>query len=120
MDLDHCCGRGIKWTVKTVQNVPYIRRIGFNVCPNCGMPRLFDFRIYAPGQEIRKPYFGKAAIKQYNKWQRILNNGRQGTLSKQYFYYGEFQQCKNGYFKTYRKNFNNEKEFLFKGKVKII
>lgn len=96
----------------------------FGICPNCGQKHFIDYKQILENddnfKEKVKTFKGVAATKEYDKWQSILNNGYQGTLSKQYFYYGEFQRAKNGYFKTYRKNFNNEKEFLFKGKIKII
>lgn len=96
----------------------------FGICPVCGTKYFIDYKQILEDadnfEEKVKTFKGNAAEVEFKKWKRILNNGRQGTLPKQFFYFGEYQRSKNGYFKTYRKNFNNEKEFLFKEKVKIV
>ncbi|MBQ2391399.1 MAG: hypothetical protein II306_06480 [Clostridia bacterium] len=94
----------------------------FGYCPNCGKQHFVDYKQIIEDDNVKekiKTFTGKPAVEEYNKWQNIINKDYNGTLSKQYFYYGEYQRDKNGYFKTYRKNFNNQKEFLFKDKVKV-
>jgi hypothetical protein len=95
----------------------------FGICSHCGTKHFIDYKQILEGEdnfkEKIKTFKDDAAEKEYNKWQNILNNCGHGTFSKQFFNYGTYKKSKNGYFKTYRTNFNNEKEFLFKEKVKI-
>lgn len=118
-----CCNGSFEGRFRYKFLKPYYRYLEYGVCPVCGCKRFIDYKqIFEDDDNVvekLKEFKGKAAKEEYERWQNILNKGNQGTLSKQFFYYGEYQRSKNGYFKTYRKNFNNEKEFLFKAKVKI-
>lgn len=122
--LFKCCGVENKWSKTHIFEKPYYRFIGFGVCPRCGTKHFLEFKQILEGddyfKEKKRELKGDAAQKEYNKWKQRLNNSCQGTFSKEFFYYGTFKEEKNGYYKTYRTNFNNEKEFLFKAKVKII
>lgn len=118
-----CCNGSFKGRFRYKFLKPYYRYLEYGVCPVCGCKHFIDYKQILEDDdnvvEKLKEFKGKAAKEEYERWQNILNKGNQGTLSKQFFYYGEYHRSKNGYFKTYRKNFNNEKEFLFKAKVKI-
>lgn len=118
-----CCGEYQKGRFIYRLTKPFYRFLEYGTCHHCGKNFFVDYKQILENEdnfkEKVKYYTGEAATREYNKWQNILKNGYQGTLAKQFFYYGEYQRAKNGYFKTYRKNFNNEKEFLFKDKIKI-
>ena len=122
--LFKCCGEHHKGRFIYRLHKPVYRLLEYGFCPVCGTAHFVDYKQILENEdnfkEKLKTFKGNAATKEYDKWQNILNNQQQGTFAKQFFYYGEFQRSKNGYFKTYRKNFNNEKEFLFKDKIKII
>lgn len=118
-----CCGEYHKGKFIYRLHKPVYRMLEFGICPNCGQKHFIDYKqVLEDDDNVKekvKFFKGNAATKEFNKWQKILNNEYQGTLAKQFFYYGEYQRSNNGYFKTYRKNFNNEKEFLFKDKIRI-
>ena len=103
---------------------PYYRFLEFGICPKCGTKHFIHYKqVLESDDSIKekiKTFKGNAAQKEYDKWKRIINNRYQGTMSKQFFYYGTYQQEKSGNYKTYRCNFNNEKEFLFKDKTRLI
>lgn len=88
------------------------------MCPNCETEVFIDYRQYAPGKEVRKEYYGLAARKQLKYWKNKLANSFQGTNSNQTFYYGTYQKHQNVW-KTFRTNFNNEKELISKQKTLI-
>lgn len=118
-----CCGEYHKGKFLYRLTKPVYRLLEYGFCPHCGTKHFIDYKqVLEDDDNVKekvKFFKGNAAAKEFNKWQKILNNGYQGTLAKQFFYYGEYQRSNNGYFKTYRKNFNNEKEFLFKDKIRI-
>lgn len=95
----------------------------FGVCSVCGQKHFIDYKQFLEDEdnykEKLKTYTGEAAQREYDKWQLILSNTNYGSFAKQFFYYGAYKQDKDGSFKTYRRNFNNEDEYLFNQKVKI-
>lgn len=117
-----CCGNFHKGKFIYKFTKPFFRVIEYGECPNCGQKHFIDFKQTINGEdgfkEKIKTFKGKAAQVELKKWQTRLNNTNQGTLSKQYFYFGVFEKCGN-YFKTYRTNFNNEKELISKQKTLI-
>ena len=111
-----CCGISQKGFFRHIFLKPYFRCIEYGVCQNCGKEIFIDFRQYAPGKEVKKEYKKESAKKQYDYWNNRLAKTYQGTPSKEHFYFGYHVKDKKGYYKTYRMNFNNKKEFLFSQK----
>ena len=119
-----CCGNYHKGRFIYKLTKPFYRLIEFGICPHCGTKHFIDYKQILEDddnyKEKVKTFKGNAAQEEFDKWKLRLKNQPHGTMAKEFFCYGTFQRSKNGYFKTYRTNFNNEKEFLFKDKVKII
>ena len=118
-----CCGEYHKGKFAYKIQKPYYRFLEFGICPKCQTKYFIDFKQVLDDEdnykEAIKTFKGEAAQKEFNKWKRILNNSYQGSMSKEFFYFGTFTKSGN-YFKTYRTNFNNKKEFLFKNKVNSV
>lgn len=96
------------------------RRLEFGVCPVCGTRHFIDLRQNNyTGEEKFKHYKNRVAELKLKEWQNKIANSIQGTQAKQYFYYGTFQRHKDTW-KTYRTNFNNEKELIFNQKTKSV
>lgn len=116
-----CCGNYHKGKFVYKFQKPYYRMIEYGICPNCGVKHFIDYKQNLIGddnvKEKIRTFKGKAAETEFKKWKARLNNCFQGTLSKQFFYYGAFTQT-GKLFKTYRCNFNNEKELISKQTTK--
>lgn len=95
---------------------PVYKFLAFYECPVCGKKWFEEIN---EKTETPKLYFDEAAIKKLEQWQRRIEHNIFGTQAKEYFYFGTYHRTPRGY-KTYRTNFNNQKEFLFEQKTKII
>lgn len=93
------------------------RRLEFGICPHCGTKHFVDLRQNASGEEKFKHYKNRIAEMKLRDWQNKIANSIQGTQAKQYFYFGTYQKHKDVW-RTFRTNFNNEKELIFKQKTK--
>lgn len=89
----------------------------YGICPNCKTEYFIDYQQKMVNdddfKERMKIFKGNAAKKEFNKWKSILRNQHQGTKAKQYFYYGTFAKDNKDNWKTFRTNFNNEKELMY-------
>ena len=92
--------------------------LAYYECPICSNRWFEVLRQNEDGSDKIKYYFDKTAEMQYKKWQKRINTPRYGTQTNQSFYYGTFQKHKN-IWKTFRTNFNNEKELISKQKTLI-
>ena len=113
------CNNIYKGSFQHIFLKPYYRFIEYGVCPNCEMEVFIDYRQYAPGKEVKKEYQGLAARRQLKYWKEKLANTFQGTKSNEHFYFGTYSKIGNHY-RTYRTNFNNEKELISKQRTRTI
>ena len=109
-----CCNLDTKAIFSHKFDKPKYKYIAYYICPNCGKRWFEEIK---EGKEKPEYHYGNAATKLYEKWTERLFNLKHGTKANQSFYYGTFKKQKDVW-NTFRTNFNNEKEFLFKQKIK--
>lgn len=114
-----CCNRRFRGGYYRVlsNRQDFYRRIEFGICPECGNYRFLDLRILEG--KLREKYLsGKAAEQAFEKVIKKLRNEKQGTLSNQNFYFGDFKISRkkdadgNPIFIQLKRNFNNEIQVL--------
>lgn len=110
-----CCNQKPNRIFKYEFLKPSYKWLAFYECPNCGK-RWFE--VITEKSEKPKIYYDNAATQLYKTWKNRLNNIHQGTAANQSFYYGTYVKHKN-LWKTYRTNFNNEKELISKQRTLI-
>jgi ssDNA-binding Zn-finger/Zn-ribbon topoisomerase 1 len=94
---------------------PEYKYLAYYECPNCGKRWFEELR---EKDDKPKYFYDNVAKNKYLAWKKRLENIKQGTNANQSFYYGTYQKHKDVW-KTYRTNFNNEKELISKQKTMI-
>lgn len=92
--------------------------LAYYECPHCAKRWFEVLKQNEDGSDNIKVYYDGFAEMQYKKWQKRIDNPINGTKAKQSFYYGTYQKHKDVW-KTFRTNFNNEKELISKQKTII-
>lgn len=95
------------------------RRLEFGICPHCGTRHFIDLRQDEQGNEKFKHFKNRVAELKLKDWQNKIANAIQGTRANQNFYFGTHQKHHNVW-KTFRTNFNNEKELILKQTTRTI
>lgn len=111
-----CCNRKPNRIFKYEFVKPFYKWLAFYECPHCGK-RWFE--VITDKSEEPKYYYDNAATQLYKEWKNRIDNIKQGTKANEHFYYGTFSKHGNHY-KTYRTNFNNQKELIGKQKTLVI
>lgn len=94
---------------------PEYKYLAYYECPVCAKRWFMEIK---ENREEPKYFFDRVATQKFKTWEKRLNNVKHGTYSRQFFNYGTYTQRKDT-FKTFKTNFNNEKEFLFSQITKI-
>ena len=111
-----CCNRKPNRIFKYEFLEPRYKWLAFYECPNCGK-RWFE--VITEKSDEPKYYYDNAATQLYKEWKNRIDNIKQGTKANEHFYFGTFSKHGNHY-KTYRTNFNNQKELIGKQKTLVI
>jgi 5'-deoxynucleotidase YfbR-like HD superfamily hydrolase len=111
-----CCNRKPNRIFKYEFVKPSYKWLAFYECPNCGK-RWFE--VITEKSDEPKYYYDNAATQLYKERKNRIDNIKQGTKANEYFYFVTFSKHGNHY-KTYRTNFNNQKELIGKQKTLVI